>query len=560
MIEVVQVNLHRARSAHDELENRVRTENIQICLLSETNKAINRRKTQMDEGWLGDPDGDTAIWITGRDRNLGIISKDTVKGCTWMVLTGGLLVVSCYYSPRRDLDAAFPEYLEAIENRISETGVRNHVITGDFNAAATEWGSSDTDRRGAELVDWCARNDWNIYNNGYTPTFLCNDRASFIDITLATPGIVTGWFVNEGAESHSDHQYVEFNIALSGDADNRDEPQLPLRWTWKKLDRPRLLRALDERCRALDDLGAPVLEPQISRILQEACSEAAPPAGRGHSRKKQAYWWNSELSKNREACLKSRRKYVRMHRRMAAKPDEFRQSLIEYTRAKRLYKRSIDDSKRRSWRELCDSVRADVWGLPYKIIRDRIGLKRLQIPQEKAEEAIRNLFPAGRQVLRTDIEVDTEQIPEVATEEIIIAADRMTAGKAPGPDGVPPEVTKALMKRHPTIVKRMAGEIFKTGAFPTAWKTARLVLIPKPNKKDAFRPICLLNTMAKGIETIINRRLQAEIEERNGLSETQYGFRRGRSTLMALQEVIDEVEEERWSGRTARCALSCCST
>lgn len=41
------------------------------------------------------------------------------------------------------------------------------------------------------------------------------------------------------------------------------------------------------------------------------------------------------------------------------------------------------------------------------------------------------------------------------------------------------------MRWHPTIIKRLVEEIFAKGIFPEAWKTARLVLIPKPNKKDA---------------------------------------------------------------------------
>lgn len=58
-------------------------------------------------------------------------------------------------------------------------------------------------------------------------------------------------------------------------------------------------------------------------------------------------------------------------------------------------------------------------------------------------------------------------------------------------------------------------------------------------------------------ESIINRRIQAELDEKERLSDSQFGFRQGRSTLMAIQEVIDEVERKgRTSGRRSRvCAL-----
>ena len=78
----------------------------------------------------------------------------------------------------------------------------------------------------------------------------------------------------------------------------------------------------------------------------------------------------------------------------------------------------------------------------------------------------------------------------------------MKPGEAPGPDGVPPEATVALMKSWPRIMSSLVGGIPRTGSFPEEWKIAQLVLIPKP-KKDAYRPISLLNTIAKGIETIM---------------------------------------------------------
>ena len=109
MSSVVQINLHRARAAHDELEHRVRTEEIDICTISESKTKMNERKKQTDDGWLGDPDGDTATWLTGRNRNLRILKKETKKGRIWMLVTGSLLITSCYYSPKKELDDSFPD-------------------------------------------------------------------------------------------------------------------------------------------------------------------------------------------------------------------------------------------------------------------------------------------------------------------------------------------------------------------------------------------------------------------------------------------------------------------
>lgn len=70
-----------------------------------------------------------------------------------------------------------------------------------------------------------------------------------------------------------------------------------------------------------------------------------------------------------------------------------------------------------------------------------------------------------------------------------------------------------------------------------------MVLIPKgaidPNKDlPAFRPICLLNTIAKLFEALIKIRLEQELESKEAISRNQYGFRKGRSTVQAVEWVI----------------------
>ena len=56
---------------------------------------------------------------------------------------------------------------------------------------------------------------------------------------------------------------------------------------------------------------------------------------------------------------------------------------------------------------------------------------------------------------------------------------------------------------------------------------------------SSYRPICLLDTMGKLLEEMILQRLQGQIVRENGLSENQFGFRNGRSTVDAIQAVVD---------------------
>ncbi|KAH0820966.1 hypothetical protein GEV33_001825 [Tenebrio molitor] len=77
--------------------------------------------------------------------------------------------------------------------------------------------------------------------------------------------------------------------------------------------------------------------------------------------------------------------------------------------------------------------------------------------------------------------------------------------------------------------------------FPRTWKVARLILLPKGKpgtEKRKFRPICLLNTLGKLLEHLIRARLANNLEEKGGLSDAQFGFREGLSTVDAFEEVM----------------------
>lgn len=72
------------------------------------------------------------------------------------------------------------------------------------------------------------------------------------------------------------------------------------------------------------------------------------------------------------------------------------------------------------------------------------------------------------------------------------------------------------------------------------------MLLPKPGKPQgdpsAYRPICLLDTVGKLLEKIIVNRLEKYTESENGLSNMQFGFRKGKSTVDAIRAVIETAE------------------
>jgi hypothetical protein len=220
-----------------------------------------------------------------------------------------------------------------------------------------------------------------------------------------------------------------------------------------------------------------------------------------------------------------------------------------YRAARKHLRLLIKRSKETKWRNLCEEVEEDVWGLGYKIVTKKLGRALPSLTKELTVSVVHRLFPRHPERWRVSEEEGQQEFPPVTREEVAQAGHKLGSGKAPGLDGVPPEAVKCLLDEAPLYFAEVANELLRAGRFPEEWKQARLVLIPKPGKPlndpSAYRPLCMLSTAGKAMETILAARLVEELEEKNGLADTQYGFRKGRSTLSALDRVISIAEAER---------------
>ena len=84
------------------------------------------------------------------------------------------------------------------------------------------------------------------------------------------------------------------------------------------------------------------------------------------------------------------------------------------------------------------------------------------------------------------------------------------------------------------------------GYHPKEFRKANTIVLRKPKKKDysepkSYRPIALLSTLGKALETVIGRRLSDCAEDNGLLPPEQMGARRKRSTETALETIVDAV-------------------
>ncbi|GFS97758.1 probable RNA-directed DNA polymerase from transposon X-element [Trichonephila clavipes] len=124
---------------------------------------------------------------------------------------------------------------------------------------------------------------------------------------------------------------------------------------------------------------------------------------------------------------------------------------------------------------------------------------------------------------------------------------RLQNRKAAGPDHIPNIALKYLTLNAITHLTKIYNQCLIKNHFPTQWKQANVVMLPKPNQDHKFsqnyRPISLLSTTAKVFERIILKRIQTHCKAIDCIPPEQCGFREGHSTLHQPIRVTNIINE-----------------
>jgi hypothetical protein len=115
--------------------------------------------------------------------------------------------------------------------------------------------------------------------------------------------------------------------------------------------------------------------------------------------------------------------------------------------------------------------------------------------------------------------------------------------KAPGPDNIPNKALKLLPDKVVVALTTIINASLRLCHFPSRWKKANVIFIPKPGKDPKFpqnhRPISLLSSIGKVLEKVILTRLVRATNENRVLPDEQFGFRPQHSTSDQLIHVIE---------------------
>lgn len=528
-IKVAQLNFNRVYAAHEMMEKRIEEELIDVIIGCEQNK-----KWELVN--FSDMNCDTFINICSDVRVL-----DSFKGRGFVcVELEKEAIVSCYFSPNGVIED-YEELLYSMESLFRRIK-KSIIVGGDLNAKTAVIGSVGSNERGRILEEWLTSNNLVAINEGKEPTFVGAVGQSIIDFTAASEELgdkLVGWRVGN-EENMSDHRTITFEIRNAGGEKSRDFNK----YRWRTSHG--LLKKYQKECLNLFSEYDEVTPVGMWERIRSKCDYVFGKSGAARNRQP-VYWWNAKIAELRSSCNRLRRELTRSRKRFG-EGDSVENVRASHKQAKKELKREIGRSKREKWNELRKSLDEDVWGKAYKIVTMKLKLRnRAPIEESEVLRQIEKLFPKHEEFIWIQGERQRDEYPPITLEEVDNAVRCIRRKKAPGPDGITPEILIETVMGNKNAFVKMYNGCMKTGQFPRPWKVANLSLIEKPKKNategPTYRPICMCNTMGKLFEIIIRERLHLEIEEKNLLHEDQYGFRKGRSTIQAMQRVQTIIEE-----------------
>lgn len=481
-------------------------------------------------------------------------------------------------------------------NEILEINNKNKLISGDFNAQSTIWGSPNTNERGKRITNYLADKPITslVYRN--TPTcFTIRDNQiieTVIDGTLATESLATkiNNYQNRGQQISSDHATITFTLFLDR---MTHQKKLRKKINYKKIDwtlfENNLSKHLElsninyEQIKKIDQpRELDKTAEELTKAITNACTESTKKDQNFITKKttiNHPWWWRPELEhyNKRIRALKKSAKNSSLSKRLM--------QLDKITELQHEYVNKIHKAKQEIWEEhLKTRDENSIWktinwlkkknsSIPTQML-DTNG--HIIAPENQAKAIAEAIFPTPKhhhkmtalhqthktptersQSLNPSIEtqstneaINTHQssnIPEITDAELSSIFKDIPISKSPGKDGINSLICQKVIELIPEIIKEIYQKSLDLSHIPKIWKHSLIIPIHKEKKGPAtnpanYRPIGLLSILAKGLEKIISQRLIATLIRKKIINQNQHGFMPLKSTTTALRAIQKTIE------------------
>ena len=131
------------------------------------------------------------------------------------------------------------------------------------------------------------------------------------------------------------------------------------------------------------------------------------------------------------------------------------------------------------------------------------------------------------------------QICRMALQKIL---EKLKANKSCGPDNLHPHLLQKTARTISVPLKLIFDKSLSNGECPDDWRTANVTPIHKKGDRtepNNYRPVSLTSQVCKVLETVVREKIVKHMRDNKLFSNSQHGFREGRSCLTNLLETFE---------------------
>ena len=453
----------------------------------------------------------------------------------------------------------YEDMLNVVLQKLGEivTEEKDFMIVGDFNCKEINW-EEETCQGGENswsdrLLNWATENLLTQWVRGET-RFSGRDAPSRLDLLFTSDNEIINSVGYTCPMGKSDH--VMMNISMGGKLEIIDEDYKMERYRYNKAN-------FEEMRNYFEKVDWNSFEKEESlqgkweeflKIYNEALVKFVP---RGRTNcKKGKEWYNGK-------CEKARKDKTKAWNRWRREPSG--SNWGEYVETRNECVEIMRQEKHNYEKSIVDKCKSDP-KLFYRHVNGKMkrkegitGLKEEGViytdEQDMATVMNRNfqgVFTEEGEFELDDRIVDDNGLYEVKVyqREILKLMEGLEVNKAPGPDGVTGWILRECREQLVDKIHKLISLSLTKGELPRDWKRANIVPIYKGGSKENplnYRPVSLLSVVGKMCEKIVKEKWMRHLEEKNVLTNCQYGFRKGRSCTANLlsyyAKVFDIVQE-----------------
>ena len=466
---------------------------------------------------------------------------------TVTVKCGGsdLKIHSIYRSPNssRDNDQMLNEWISTME------GV--NVIIGDLNHPDVDWETGMSGSRGRDFLEATLERGFEQLVS--EPTHI---SGNVLDLILCDSEGLVNMVRTIGRLGKSDHEMISFRVTMEAKKAKKQQASLNyLRANYQEMRNMMKSESWEE----MEVMDVNEKWIYVKKKILESIEKHTP--RRKSSKRMGPPWMNKDLKK----CINEKRKAWKKWKESGKEGDRLayrdkeRETKTKIRKRKNGWEKQIVEKRNTNPRLFYQQInRARKSRDKVAPLYDDDGEVTVD-PKRQAE--ILNRFYAGVFTRNGDATDAPEIVTEVRLEKISITKEKVIEAinglkqdAAPGPDEIPPRVFHELKEELAEPLTKLFESSMETGRIPDEWRDATVTPIykQKGSRSDPgnYRPVSLTNVAGKLLERIVKNEITAHIESNNLMSNSQHGFRAGRSVQTNLIEFLNKTTKWLDEGRS----------